>query len=140
MNHGTYVPTAYLQLVERKALIAAQANMADPRVQMGFTTWFITGFVLVFAMNFLRGKFRWFRILPSGLLLATLGGDTIWAAFIVAAVIKTLVLRIGGIELYNQKARPFFEGLFISFAIVTFLKASLGSIYLIQNLNAPAWY
>lgn len=69
------------------------------------------GFGFTAAMMFLRARFLWWPLHPVGYAMANTNTMTsTWFPFLLAWLMKTLVLRYGGAELY-RKTVPFFLGL-----------------------------
>jgi hypothetical protein len=48
-----------------------------------------------------------------------------WASWIIAFIIKTIVLRVGGTRLYEEKLKPLSLG-FFSGGLITFFLAQVG--------------
>jgi hypothetical protein len=70
----------------------------------------VAGMVLVGVFSFLRLRFTGFPIHPLGYAMASCFGETMWFSFLVVWLVKTLMLRYGGMLLY-RKTVPFFLGL-----------------------------
>ena len=69
------------------------------------------GFLFTILLAVVRGHLFWWPIHPLGYGVS-FHMYTLWAAFIVAAVAKWVVLKYGGIRLY-RRATPFFLGLIL---------------------------
>ena len=79
-----------------------------PRIE-----WGLAGAAVVIGLSLLRSRFVWWPLHPIG--YAACGMDVmgyIWFPVFLSWLVKTLVLRYGGVKLYRQ-ALPFFFGLFI---------------------------
>lgn len=77
------------------------------------TSWGSIGFGLVFVvlMGLLRTAFIWFPINPVAVPVVSLGfARLIWAPFLIAWLVRTVVLRYGGVST-DRRVRPFFIGL-----------------------------
>jgi len=70
------------------------------------------GVVLVVALSLARERLPWLRISAAGIILGMAYGMKFWAPFIVALIIKYIVLRIGGVRLFEEKVKPIMIGLF----------------------------
>ena len=68
------------------------------------------GFLLTLGMIGARGALLKFPLNPLGYILATIIGSQVWWAFLVAWLLKSLVLHLGGVQLY-KKLIPAFVGL-----------------------------
>ncbi len=76
-------------------------------------SWAAGGMVVVITLALLRGRFVWWPLHPIG--YTTSGMDAmnyIWFPIFLSWLVKSLVLRYGGIKMYRQ-ALPFFFGLFV---------------------------
>ncbi len=86
---------------------------------------FIVGLAICLIVAFMRGRFTWFRISAAGLALGAMFGREIWSPFLLALVIKYLMIRMGGTKLYTEKLRPlsigFIAGWAIMFAVGVFI-------------------
>jgi len=60
------------------------------------------GLIATFGLTFLRHRFLRFPIHPLGFVLGTVRGYRTWAALLVAATVKGLALRLGGVGLYRR--------------------------------------
>jgi hypothetical protein len=82
-------------------------TQADPRGigAIGF------GFIFTAALMLLRGRFTWWPLHPVGYAMANTNTMTAtWVPFLIAWLVKILLLRYGGAGLY-RKGIPFFLGL-----------------------------
>lgn len=88
---------------------------------------FVLGGVFTLFLTFMRARFAWFPLHPLGYALApTWAMMALWFAAFVAWIIKTCVLRFGGIDAYRKLA-PFMLGLILGeFSCAMFW--SLGNI------------
>lgn len=76
--------------------------------------WFMAvGALLMAALQALRTRFLWWPLHPLGYpMAATFAMRNMWFSTMVAWAIKSLVLRYGGIPIY-ERSRPFFLGLIL---------------------------
>jgi len=86
------------------------------------------GVVLFSVMSVLRYRFTWWPVNPMGMIVpvghamhSTMSIFLAWAA-------KSIILRIGGIQLYNR-CRPFFVGMLAGYAMAVFLSFVVDSIW-----------
>jgi len=71
------------------------------------------GFLITTLLMVLRTRFTWWVFHPVGYAMAnTATMNQVWLPFFLAWLIKTLVLRYGGIRLYRQSL-PFFYGVIL---------------------------
>jgi hypothetical protein len=94
------------------------------------------GFIVTFALAILHARFVWFPFEPVGFVIATSVPGLwygLWSAFLVAWIIKTIVLRVGGSKLYERYGVPIVGGLLSGVAMVMFL----GSIVLALRFFFP---
>jgi hypothetical protein len=70
------------------------------------------GFVLTVGLVAIRSYFLRFPLHPLGFAMVASYGYPLWGPFLLVWIIKTIVLRIGGMRLYRQLV-PFFLGVVI---------------------------
>ncbi|MEE2753494.1 MAG: DUF6785 family protein, partial [Candidatus Latescibacterota bacterium] len=80
-----------------------------------------SGMILMSILTFLRYRFSWWRLNPMGFALPRLTWQV--NSLFLAWVTKTLILQLGGVQLY-RKTQPFFIGLIVGYS----LAVGLGSI------------
>lgn len=94
------------------------------------------GFIVTGALVVLRQKFVWWPFHPIGYAIAgTATMDWLWCATLMGWIIKSLVVRYGGMENYRQLI-PFFIGLILGDYITGSVWAIYGSILGIQTYRA----
>jgi len=89
------------------------------------TPWIATGFVFMVVMRYLYSRILWLPD-PSVAILAwceTSGLTGLWFACIVAWIVKSAVLKIGGSKLYEERVVPFVGGFIMGDALETFIAA-----------------
>lgn len=97
-----------------------------------------SGFLITTALMLLRARFTWWTFHPVGYAMAnTPTMNQVWLPFFIAWLLKTLVLRYGGIRLYRQSL-PFFYGLIMGDFIAGGLTTALGCFTGI-NVYATNW-
>ncbi|MCD6360555.1 MAG: hypothetical protein J7M38_06765, partial [Armatimonadetes bacterium] len=115
-----------------------KAPVGPNRPQMIAST---IGFVIVILLAVLRRAFINFPLHPTGFIFAFTGaGENGWAALLTVTIIKSVVLRIGGMRLYKALL-PFFLGCivghFFTAGFVWALIASFGG----EGFNKyPVWF
>ncbi len=72
----------------------------------------LVGFIVAAVLILLRLVFLRFPLHPLGYAMVTSYGGPIWGPFFMVWVIKSIVMRVGGMRLYRQLI-PFFVGLFL---------------------------
>lgn len=87
---------------------------------------FVAGFIVAIVVTALSFRFAWFPLHPIGLILGFGRGGFMWAASLwfqglLALIIRTLVLRVGGPRFYEEKGLPFVMGIIIGTALANFL-------------------
>jgi len=82
---------------------------------------FAAAFAVVIILYILRGRGRAFGLHPVGLMLAATAGYYWWFSFLIAYILKYLVIRVGGTDVYTKKALPLMTGLVVGGAVTYFL-------------------
>jgi len=86
---------------------------------------FIVGFVLTGVLTFLRLRFVNFPLHPLGVVLGFSDLTFSWCLFYgIVWVLKTLVLKIGGVKIYEEKVTPLCLGFIVGWAILMFVDIS----------------
>jgi len=85
------------------------------------------GFAAIFALSLLQPRIPLLRTLSmGGLVWGVWGGYMVWATWLVALVIKYVVLRTGGTKIYEETVKPASLGL-VAGAFITFALMVLGN-------------
>jgi hypothetical protein len=94
-----------------------------PRVE-----WVLVGAAIAAGLVHLRRQFLWWPFHPSGYVLAHAGLSMTWVWFpmLIGWVLKSAILRYGGMPLY-RRAIPFFVGLILGDIIIGIAWALLGT-------------
>lgn len=90
----------------------------------------VIGIAIVVGLMMARERYPWLRISAAGIILGLAFGMKFWGAFIVALLIKYVALRIGGVQLYEEKVKPIMIGFFYGWALETMIRWIIGT---------PAW-
>ena len=84
------------------------------------------GFFIVIFLMFMRTRFFWWPLHPAGYTLAiSFAMDYFWFAFFITWVVKSIILRIGGIH-SHRRAIPFFLGFILGDYIMGSVWAIIG--------------
>jgi uncharacterized protein DUF6784 len=94
------------------------------------------GAVISVATLALRTRFVGFPIHPLGFAVAATHGDVLWAPFFMAWVLKSALLKLGGVKFYRE-AVPLFMGLAIGHF---FMAGVVWSLIALFNGSAPGGY
>lgn len=86
------------------------------------------GFAITFLLSAIRQKFFGFPLHPAAYVLNTsFANDFFWLDMFIAWLVKTLILRYGGMTLY-RKALPFFLGLILGDFVVGSAWSIVGTV------------
>ena len=130
-----YPPANALNMFNQSAAIGSgNGFVADSTAYGGLAV----GLVVTALMVWARAQFSWFPLHPLGYALApTWTMLVFWFPFLVAWIIKSAVLKFGGIETYRKMA-PFMLGLILGeFAAAVFW--SLGNVFRGWNVPGFSW-
>jgi hypothetical protein len=89
--------------------------------------WTVGGALFTVFLSVMRTRFVWWPFHPIGYAVSLTGIDWIWFPIFVGWVIKRIILRYGGLQMYRQ-ALPFFIGLVIGDYAISSILALLYSI------------
>jgi len=114
------------------SLIDRTGNAENWNVRPGSTPWIpnmIAGMIIVGGLYLLHARFVWFPLEPVGFILGTsymsmLWG--IWFPFLIAWILKTLLLRFGGTKAYENFGVPVAVGFITGYMIVVFFGGLTG--------------
>lgn len=84
---------------------------AGQGIQPWYYAFFVIGVLATTLLTYLRHRLPWWRLHPLGFSIASVG-QVQWTMFTLfsAWLIKTIMIRVGGLMLYNR-GKPFFIGL-----------------------------
>ena len=101
----------------------------------------VVGLVIVTILAILRRAFLRFPLHPMGYLFSLTGaGENGWAMLLLVTIIKTIVLRVGGMRLYRQ-VLPFFIGVIVGHFFAAGFAWSLIASYGGEGFNKyPVWF
>jgi hypothetical protein len=86
------------------------------------------GVVLFSVMSVLRYRFTWWPVNPMGMIVPVGHAMHSTMSIFIAWAAKSIILRIGGIQLYNR-CRPFFVGILAGYAMAVFLSFTVDFIW-----------
>jgi hypothetical protein len=108
----------FLATQQYNSLIQMLDSPAQPKPDRIVQTFLGAGIVL--SLNFLRQRLFWFPFHPMGFAMASAYGYHLWAPFLMAWFLKTLILRLSG-QLGYRRLVP----LFLGFALGRYLFAGI---------------
>jgi hypothetical protein len=114
------------------SLIDRCGNPDNWNVRPGTEPWwpnFLAGFIIVALLSWLHARFIWFPLEPIGFILGTsymsiLWG--IWFPFLIAWIMKTLTLRVGGTKGYEEFGIPVAVGFIAGYMIAVLIGGLVG--------------
>jgi len=115
----------WLSTVSYQSAIAMRDTPRPPELPRVYATG--AGAMMVFLLWLLRLRFVGFWFHPLGYMMTCSYGSLIWGPFLIVWLIKSLLLRYGGLRLYKQFI-PFFLGLALGhFAVAGILWGLTGA-------------
>jgi hypothetical protein len=116
------------------SLIDRTGNPDNWNIKPGTTPWIpnmIIGMIIVGGLYYLHSRFVWFPFEPVGWILGTsymsmLWG--IWFPFLLAWVLKTLTLRVGGTKVYESIGIPVAAGFLTGYMVIVLFGGIAGII------------
>ena len=89
---------------------------------VGSTVAYAFGLLFTLLLATMRTRFLWWPFHPVGYLVSgSFGLFRLWLPIFLTWLVKTLILRYGGLDWY-RKARPFFFGLIFGEFLVAFIR------------------
>lgn len=108
--------------------LRAMLDGTMPRPGISELTAATFGGIVVIVLAAAGRRMVWWPLHPAGFVMAQTGSlEWFWLPMAIALVLKTLILRAGGLRLYEQ-ARPFFLGLILGDYIMCVLLALAGTL------------
>lgn len=114
------------------SLIDRTGNPENWNVRPGETPWIpnmIAGMIIVGGLYYLHSRFIWFPFEPVGWILGTSYMTMVWGIwfpFLIAWVLKTLTLRIGGTKVYETTGIPVAAGFLTGYMVIVLFGGLLG--------------
>ncbi|MEM2849067.1 MAG: DUF6784 domain-containing protein [Candidatus Bathyarchaeia archaeon] len=91
----------------------------------------LAGFLTVCVLDYLHARFIWFPFEPIGFIIGTSYISILWGywgPFLIAWILKTVTLRIGGSKLYEEYGMPIAGGFVAGYMIAVLIGGGLGII------------
>jgi hypothetical protein len=108
---------------------AATNLQATPKGDHRLPLFFGSGVLITLALTFLRTRYLWWPLAPIGMALSgTWGIITFWFTMFIAWLIKTTIMRYGGMRVFLA-LRPFFLGLILGEFLSAVVWAALAAIW-----------
>jgi hypothetical protein len=87
------------------------------------------GFFLTLALNAIRMRAGWFPFHPVGYAVSgSWSLSLLWLPLLIAWIVKSLLLRYGGLKAYRQ-ALPFFLGIILGECVIGSLWMLIGIVF-----------
>ncbi len=91
--------------------LRSQLDGTAPRPDLPRILAAVWGLLFTFGLQIANLKLMWWPFHPAGFVMAQSGAlEWFWCPMLIAAIIKSLLMRVGGLTLY-RRAIPFFIGL-----------------------------
>lgn len=85
------------------------------------------GFVTTIFFTFMRNRFIWWPLHPAGYAVSNSWGlDVTWFPILISFIIKSVILRFGGLKIHS-KAMPFFGGLILGEFVIGSIWSIIGT-------------
>lgn len=86
------------------------------------------GFVTTLFFTFMRNRFIWWPLHPAGYAVSNSWGlDVTWFPILISFIIKSVILKFGGLKVHSR-AIPFFAGLILGEFVIGSIWSIIGSI------------
>ncbi|MDQ1318533.1 MAG: hypothetical protein QG588_2195 [Candidatus Poribacteria bacterium] len=86
------------------------------------------GFVTTLFFTFMRNRFIWWPLHPAGYAVSNSWGlDVTWFPILLSFIIKSVILKFGGLKVHSR-AIPFFAGLILGEFVIGSIWSIIGSI------------
>ena len=93
------------------------------------------GFLTAIALTIIRGAFLWWPFHPAGYALSNAwGANVTWFPLFISWVIKSLILRYGGLKI-DRKAAPLFMGLILGDFLTGCIWSIIGTLFRIPTYS-----
>ena len=129
-REGAAIATGYKDWVGWESFNRLARWMNEPSGPQGTRiAAMIGGFVFTFFLKYMRTLFVWWPFHPAGYALAvSFAMDYFWFAFFVSWLIKTVIIRYGGMKAHRN-AIPFFFGLILGDYTIGSIWAIIGPVW-----------
>lgn len=86
------------------------------------------GFVTTLFFTFMRNRFIWWPLHPAGYAVSNSWGlDVTWFPILLSFIIKSIILKFGGLKVHSR-AIPFFAGLILGEFVIGSIWSIIGSL------------
>lgn len=92
----------------------------------------VLGMLITIGLSLLHARFMWFPLDPVGFIVGTSFLSVLWGywlPFLIAWVLKTMTLRVGGSKLYESLGVPIAAGFIVGCIIAILFGSALGAVY-----------
>jgi hypothetical protein len=89
----------------------------------------IGGFLIVVVLEFLHARFIWFPFNSIGFIIGTSALSVLygyWGSFLIAWILKTITLRVGGSKIYENVGVPIAGGFVVGYMIAVIFGGTMG--------------
>lgn len=108
---GGVTAGGYRTSLARQEFEQLASYLSSPRLpDLTRSVYALAGFLVAVGMVFTRARLLRFPLHPLGYCMATTYGYLLWAPLMLCWIVKVIVLKLGGVKLY-QRTVPFFIGL-----------------------------
>jgi len=115
---------------------ASFTNIVDSWLNASYSgpvAWYVAlGMIITIALSLLHARFLWFPLEPIGFLVGTSYLSVLWGywlPFLVAWILKTFTLRVGGSKLYEDTGLPIAVGVIAGCIISILFGSAIGVVY-----------
>ena len=129
-TYGTKVLSYFTCSIQDQCEANPVAQTSRPSVSI-YASYGAAGFFLTALLSFLHARFVWFPFEPIGFIIAlSFSGQWsgAWSAFLVAWVVKTILLRAGGSALYEKYALPIVGGFITGTVLASTVAIVMGMV------------
>jgi len=89
----------------------------------------LVGIIISVILSILNFRYVWWPLDPAGVAVGFSGGGSAWIfPALIAWIVKSVMMRIGGTKLVDRTLTPFMVGLLVGYWFLMFLGAFLGMI------------
>ena len=141
LHSGYTHSNVVLQFFGREPFARLQQWLTFPTsTDMAGLGFFVYGVLFGIFLMFMRVRFLWWSLHPAGYAVSsTWSMRTFWSQFVVAWLVKWLILKYGGVKAY-RKAVPFFFGIILGEFVVGGFWAILSIILKKPIYTFTAWW
>ena len=128
-SHRVGMETARMNWVGRESMDRLQNWLLNPTEPNPSTPMnFGIGMIVTLFLAFMRTRFLWWPFHPAGYAVSNSWGMTIaWFPLFIAWVVKSLIMRFGGLKVHRQ-VLPFFLGLMLGDFVIGSSLSVIGTV------------